>query len=344
MNNTSRFAALTTIQPPTPSMSRFCRVWRRHGFGLLVAGDRKGPEAYDLVGVELLSLQAQKQLPFTLAGGLPEGHYTRKNLAYLVAMQRGAGVIYETDDDNAPLPHWYPRECEVRARRVNSPGWCNVYRFFSDSDFLWPRGFPLDQATATRCVRTGRPRTVQAPVQQGLANGSPDVDAVWRLLANRDVSFTPGESVLLAPGTWCPFNSQSTWWWPPAFPLMYLPSLCSFRMTDIWRSFVAQRCLWALGCGVVFHSPEVLQRRNPHDVLRDFADEIPGYLQNRRLCAALDGLTLSTEPADAGANLQLCYEELVRIGLLPAEELDLVRAWLTDVAETTASAPRAKRA
>jgi len=32
--------------------------------------------------------------------------------------------------------------------------------------------------------------------------------------------------------------------------LMYLPIKASFRMTDIYRSFVAQRCLWELGEGV----------------------------------------------------------------------------------------------
>ena len=78
--------------------------------------------------------------------------------------------------------------------------------------------------------------------------------------------------VWLGPETWCPFNSQSTWWFPVAYPLMYLPSRVSFRMTDIWRGFVAQRCLWELGKGIVFHAAEVVQRRNPHALLRDFAD------------------------------------------------------------------------
>jgi len=32
----------------------------------------------------------------------------------------------------------------------------------------------------------------------------------------------------------------------------------------------------------------VTQERNAHDLLRDFADEIPGYLHNRAICEALD--------------------------------------------------------
>src|SRR5581483_5657775 len=102
------------------------------------------------------------------------------------------------------------------------------------------------------------------------------------------------------------FNSQTTWWWPEAFPLLYLPSFCSFRMTDIWRSFVAQRCLWELGHGLVFHASEVIQERNQHNLLRDFGDEVSGYLQNSRLTAALQELRLQPGPAAAGANLIAC--------------------------------------
>jgi hypothetical protein len=81
--------------------------------------------------------------------------------------------------------------------------------------------------------------------------------------------------------SWCPFNSQSTWFFKKAFPLMYLPCSCKHsECTDIWRSFIGQRCLWEIGEGVTFHSPsEVYQDRNEHDLLKDFEDEIPGYLQ-----------------------------------------------------------------
>ena len=128
-------------------------------------------------------------------------------------------------------------------------------------------------------------QVVECPVQQGLVNGSPDVDAVWRLMFDREFNFDQGPSVWLAPGAWCPFNSQSTWWFPKAFPLLYLPSFVSFRVTDIWRSFIAQRCLWEVGYGVAFHAPESIQQRNMHNLLRDFEDEVPGYLNNNRIIA-----------------------------------------------------------
>jgi hypothetical protein len=104
-------------------------------------------------------------------------------------------------------------------------------------------------------------------------------------------------------------------------------------MTDIWRGFVAQRCLWAMGLGLVFHAPEVVQDRNEHDLMRDFTDEVPGYLGNRRIAQLLDGLELEAGEQQAGANLYRCYEALVGQGFVGASELDLVRAWLDDLEE-----------
>jgi hypothetical protein len=173
--------------------------------------------------------------------------------------------------------------------------------------------------------------TFLAPVQQGLVDGSPDVDAVWRLVMDREIRFHRHGSVALPPGTWCPFNTQSTWWWPAAYPLMYLPSHCTFRMTDIWRSFVAQRCLWAMGGMLVFHASEVEQHRNEHCLMRDFEHEIPGYLQNDALVSTLAALDLEEGPHSAGPNLWICYQALVAERFLPADELPLVRAWLDDL-------------
>ena len=327
-------AVVTTIQEPTACVRALAAALGKAGGRLVAVGDRKGPASFDIESARFLSIDEQAELPMALARVLPEGHYARKNLGYLVAMRDGAECIYETDDDNAPLPSWAPRERRVAAQKVDPRPWLNVYRLFTD-ELLWPRGFPLalvsDPATFEHAA--GRaPEEVDAPVQQGLADDAPDVDAVWRLILDRPLSFEPRPSVWLPPGTWCPFNSQSTWWWPPAYPLMYLPSLCSFRMTDIWRSFIAQRCLWELGCGLVFHASEVAQERNVHNLMRDFRDEVPGYLGNEEIVRQLADTPLERGPEAAGASLLRCYERLVEGGFFPAEELALVGAWLHDVA------------
>lgn len=145
------------------------------------------------------------------------------------------------------------------------------------------------------------------PIQQGLADENPDVDAIYRLTFPLPQNFRSDRRVALGSGAWCPFNSQNTTWYPEAFPLLYLPAYCSFRMTDIWRSFVAQRIAWANGWSVLYHEPTVWQDRNDHDLMRDFADEIPGYMNNAQIAAGLDALPIKPGVGEIPANVQLCY-------------------------------------
>jgi hypothetical protein len=62
-------------------------------------------------------------------------------------------------------------------------------------------------------------------------------------------------------------------------------------MTDIWRSFIAQRIAWTCGWNILYHEATMQQDRNQHDLLKDFEDEIPGYLHNARICRQLEDLT-----------------------------------------------------
>lgn len=326
-------AVITTIQAPTASVRKLCRALRPLKATLLIVGDRKGPDTYPLSGTDLLSIESQLAQPLRLARLLPLNHYVRKNLGYLTAISRGAECIYETDDDNGPSANWRPRVQMVRARGISRPGWFNVFRHFSDQ-LIWPRGFPLREILPTVKVEPRRKPSFgqfDSPIQQGMVDRHPDVDAIWRLVFGDDLYFRKAESVALMPGVWSPFNSQTTWWFSAAYPLLYLPSFCTFRMTDIWRSFVAQRCLWAMGAVVTFHAAEVVQQRNVHNLLKDFQDEVPGYLNNEAICQALESAKLKAGPEAAGENLLRCYEVLVGEGIFPKKELRLVRAWLSDL-------------
>jgi hypothetical protein len=334
---------VTTIQPPTASMVELHRRLKEVAGRLVVAGDRKGPATFDLPECDFLSLAAQSASGFRLAETLPVGHYARKNIGYLHAIRSGAACIYETDDDNAPLASWCARSEKVQnVRRISSRGsrWVNVYKYFTP-ELIWPRGLPLEEIHArlpeAGVLNEGNGDVLLSPIQQGLVNGSPDVDAVWRLTMDRPFEFENQSSIYLEPGNWCPFNTQSTWWWPVAFPLLYVPSHCSFRMCDIWKSFVAQRCLWAMGKGVVFHAPEVVQDRNTHDLSKDFEAEVPGYLFNARIATILNRQPLSAEPGAAGDNLKVCYAALVEEGIVPAAELGLIDAWLGDLGDIRTS-------
>ncbi len=322
---------ITTIAQPTSSVLSLLDKIRETN-GMVVIGDQKGPISFNIENALFYSLEAQLKLELKLANLLPKGHYSRKNLGYLIAMQKGEECIYETDDDNAPNESWYLREKKTKAYITKAAQWINVYKHFTE-EAIWPRGFLLDRLCTPHSLpkHDGIISEIEAPIQQGLADVSPDVDAIWRLTQDREFYFERKESIALPAGSWCPFNTQSTWWWEEAFPLLYLPSYCSFRMTDIWKSFVAQRCLWEMGYMVVFHSPEVNQQRNYHNLIKDFEAEISGYTKNEVLTQTLEKTTLIPGKENALRNLVVCYEALISKGLMPSEEMPLVRAWAEDV-------------
>jgi len=333
----SMYSVITTIVEPTKCVEELVSKLLGVDGHLVVIGDVKGPQNYNTDATTFFSIETQAGLPFKLANKLPTCHYARKNIGYLYAIRKRADCIYETDDDNAPLSCWKPRSLQVDTRVPQKQGWINVYRYFTD-EFIWPRGFPLDYVRNDDMdidLSSAAETKINAPIQQSLADNSPDVDATWRLLHDKVITFDDRPSIYLKPGVWCPFNSQSTWWWPEVYPLMYLPSFCSFRMTDIWRSFIAQRCLWEMGYGVVFHSSEVYQDRNVHDLMLDFENEIPGYLGNNRFTGVLDALSLKSGDGYTLENLLLCYETLIQEGFFPEKELCLVKVWAEDIEQIT---------
>jgi hypothetical protein len=322
---------VTSIQAPNPIMQALARACMQTRSPFFVLGDRKSPPQYVLDGAEYFGLDAQHERFGAFSRLLPTGHYVRKNLGYLAALEAGVEWIVETDDDNDPLPNFMTPPTQMRARLLqNDGGWLNVYDHFGPSQSVWPRGFPLEalQPGSPVPVREGwveeRPLLVQ-----GLADDNPDVDAVYRLTRPLPVRFDHGAApVVLASDNWCPFNSQNTWWHRSIAVLAYLPAHCSFRMTDIWRSFVAQRCLWAMGQRVCFVAPTVRQARNEHNLLRDFEDEVPGYLQNEKIRKVLQACALQGKPE---ADLMACYRALADAAILSREELPLVEAWIEAV-------------
>lgn len=324
------YGVITTIQGPTECMNNFASAWPGEDGSLLIVGDSKGPFEYDLQKTTLLDIETQRHSKWNLTRILPEKHYARKNLGYLHAIDSGATTIYETDDDNQPKGNWTVRDLSCESISIDAKGWYNVYGDFS-KEKIWPRGLPLNEVLTDHAVSRGDRLQKNCPIQQGLADGSPDVDAVWRLILDKNIQFDRGDSVRLKKGTWCPFNSQSTWWWKEAYALMYLPSYCPFRMTDIWRSFVAQRCLWELGYDLVFHEAEVHQERNPHDPMLDFKDEVPGYLRNEEIRQCLEAVELEAGQGYATSNLRKCYDALVKIELIPQKEMELIDAWIADL-------------
>jgi hypothetical protein len=75
----------------------------------------------------------------------------------------------------------------------------------------------------------------------------------------------------------------------------------------------------------------MFQARNEHSLVRDFADEIDGYLNNAGIMELLSNIRLSDEPNQIGPNMRVCYERLVEAKIVPQNELHLVDLWLKDI-------------
>lgn len=322
---------ITTINKPTQAMVQLAEGARKHGWNMIVIGDRKSPPDFDLPGADYYDLARQASTGFKFASAVPVGHYARKNVGYLIAMANKASVITETDDDNLPLEtFWNDRSLEQLAPTMDEDGWVNVYRYFSDLP-IWPRGLPLKEIQQS-CIPRAQiaSRQVECPVHQGLANENPDVDAIFRLAFPLPFNFQDQDPIILTGKSWCPFNSQNTKWFGEAFEIMYLPYHCSFRMTDIWRSFVVERILFGNGKGIMFHNASVYQERNEHDLLKDFEDEVVGYLHNNAIRRRLLDLPLGDQPETMSSDLEKCYELLISMGLVGPEERELLGAWRHD--------------
>ena len=321
----SEFIVITTIFPPTTAVRTYASM---KGWSLVVVGDKKTPDPWFCDRAEYLSANAQSALAFELSRALPWNHYCRKMLGYLLAARRGAGIIVDTDDDNTPKSNWgfpgFDGEFEI----VTGRGFVNIYRYFT-SQHVWPRGLPLHEITKSE-PKSGDSAVARIGVWQMLADGDPDVDALYRLAIGRDVWFQERAPVVLDSGMWCPFNSQNTAFRKELFPLLYLPSTVSFRFTDILRGWVAQPIMWQYNFRLGFGMATVVQDRNSHDLLRDFESELPMYLMPTETFESLQ--MAAARGKNVRESLRECYEELLRLKIVRKEELETLELWLNDLA------------
>lgn len=333
MSATPASIVITSIFAPTKAVVKFAELSNHQ---LIVVGDKKSPAGWQQANATYLSVETQEKQGFRTATQLPFNHYGRKMMGYLHAMQQGAQLIIDTDDDNIPYEGWtFPElEGEFRTTPPNR-GFVNVYKNFTQQH-IWPRGYPLDLIldpahTVAEADLTTQP--VRVGVWQGLADGDPDVDAIYRLTSNAECFFDDRPPVVLAAGTLCPFNSQNTAIRRELFPLLYLPAYVTFRFTDILRGLVAQPIMWLHGYRLGFTKATVVQERNPHDYVKDFESEIPCYLHPNKVIATVQGAI--SPAATVSENVYAAYAELAQAGIVPAQELELLQLWLNDVQTLT---------
>ena len=350
----SKAAVVTTINPPTDAIRS---VAGGPGWCLIVVGDAKTPDdEYEAFAsgserVTYLSLAAQRKLPFESIPLTPERHFGRKNIGYLYAAWCGANVIFDFDDDNAPLSvaaldgpaHVAPAGTALLhgegQRTRPAPEACNPYPVFGAPN-SWPRGLPLERINTGVCATANTTDSDhRLGVVQGLANHDPDVDAFYRLGPRTALplpfSFASEPPLLvLAPGVVAPFNAQATWWYGPAFGGLMLPATVHGRVSDIWRGYIAQNAMRCDHLRLAFAKPVVEQVRNAHDYLKDYMAERPLYEASGALVEALAAVPCA---GSLEATIGKAYVVLYEKGFVEREDVARADAFLRDLGRARAA-------
>ena len=293
----------------------------------VVVADLKTPTWESHPNIEFVSVEMQESIWPNLSKLMPFNHYSRKNLGYLYAATLGAEKFLDTDDDNCPTENPWTKDF-VKFRKVNDSNWLNVYRYFGELD-LWPRGLPLNHAHSEHVIsESSRPNEVSC--FQSIVDGDPDIDAIGRLLFPKKVYFENGDPVILGSAI-CPTNSQATIWMSWLLPLLYLPSTATFRMTDIWRGFVVQPAIRALGGETVFGKIGFHQDRNEHNLLKDFESEAIGHIHSQTVYEVSNSTwnsgDFSRDPDSLLRGLSEIYTKLVNLNIIDEKELEIINAW-----------------
>ena len=370
----TKWVVITTISQATELMQQLALL---KDWCTVVVGDMRSPANFTLPKFEAkmvyLSPKDQQALPFRIVKHLPWNHFGRKNIGYLYAIQHGARVLWDTDDDNllatGQLPWRAEGEGLVTGRGETPAMAASTTRNFNPyalsafgaqmegckqspgghcklGEVPWPRGFPLDEIRRSTS-HTVPHNKIRAPaVLQSLANHEPDVDAIFRLTRSHLIHFDDAPHIVVLPaGLMAPWNAQATLFHADAFWGLLLPVTVHGRVSDIWRSFMTQRLMWNCGLSLGFATPVVRQVRNPHTYLGDFRAEQPLYERAGRVAEIL----LDYQPSSASfweslpAQMEDLTIELFERGVLGKQDVDVAQAWLKDLMDLGLELPQPRR-
>jgi len=219
---------------------------------------------------------------------IPYNSDNRRNIGFLMALEKGCEVLISVDDDNFPRPsepffkeHLIVNQ-KVEMEAVNSDnGWFNICDLMEvEPKTTYPRGFPYR-------YRHKNPKIVSKTeegivhINIGLWLSHPDVDAISCLYSPVQAKSFKGKSLLLGNNTWTPINTQNTaiardaiaayYFLRMGYPVMGIPI---DRDGDIFSGYFVQACARHLGYRIRVGTPVSDHIRNPHNYLKDLTYEL----------------------------------------------------------------------
>ena len=269
------YIATTTINKPTKALQDFAK---NKNCKLIVALDKKSPK-FNLKNSIVLSTKYQEKKWKKLSKLVGWNCIQRRNFAILEAIERGAELIALIDDDNIPYANWFNNILVNKKVKINEIT-INKSIFdpigYTNHKDLWHRGYPLELVNGRKYKKKGK-KNITPDIQANFWDGDPDIDAVCRMLIKPECKFKnkyfPFFSKKISP-----FNSQNTIISRKvAFDYFLFPHIG--RMDDIWASFY----VLSKGHKVIYSKPTVYQDRNIHNLIKDFKNEVIGYVNSSLL-------------------------------------------------------------
>ena len=316
---------------------------------VVVVGDIGSEPYHNLLNVVYLGLEDQERLYPGLERTSPLRSFSRKNLGFVHAfLGMNACAVWDFDDDNCLSNGTRAFLSSVVSSGLKKPllwltselSTTNPYLLYGSSDFIWPRGFPLEHLSERefpRVVRSeGLLADVQTDVVQVMQDYDPDVDALWRLENSKSLPMDWKLSAVLKdhtnlvgihPSRMTPFNAQATVLSRRALAIAFLPTTVHGRVSDIWRSYIIQYFLArAVNPGAVaFSGATVTHHRSKHNYKADFNAESQLYDQTMALIAYLASRPLDGRPA--GEAYVSLMDDLYMRGFVEVGDVKAAAAW-----------------
>jgi hypothetical protein len=269
------YIATTTINKPTEALKKFAS---NNNCKLIVALDKKSKE-FKLKNSIILSTKYQEKKWPKLSKLVGWNCIQRRNFAILEAYSRGAEIIALIDDDNIPYKNWFKNiylNKKIKANLINTNKKVFDPVGYTNHKNLWHRGYPLELIN-NRKYKKKEKLTISPDVQANFWDGDPDVDAITRFVFSPECKFKKKYFPFFSKKI-SPFNSQNT-----LIKRYVVKDYFLFphvgRMDDIWASYYVTSKKYK----VVYGEPTVYQKRNIHNYLTDFNNEIVGYKNNLKL-------------------------------------------------------------
>jgi hypothetical protein len=104
------------------------------------------------------------------------------------------------------------------------------------------------------------------------------------------------------------------------FYALYLPTTVSFRYTDILRGFVALFQLWKKNKTIKFTLPTAFQKRNEHDLQKDYESEVSMYETANKVIELLS--------TNQNSTISEMYLILAENKIVDKSEIDILNEWM----------------